>query len=1239
MTNVKVGYGWGKLAGGAGGGSMTMAGRALGRVWAALSIAKLAIDRAPRLGALAASLAALLAVTFIGSPAQALPPPVLSKSFGAASIPVGSTTSMSFTVTNNLALPLTGIGFTDSFPAGLAVSTPNGLSTSCGGTVTAVAGSSSLSLSGATLTAASSCTIQVNVTPSVAATMTNTTGPITSNESGPGGTATATLTVTPLPAPGLTKSFGASSIPVGGTTSMSFTVANTNASSSLTGIAFSDTFPAGLAVSTPNGLFNSCGGTLTAVAGSSSLSLSGAALPASASCSIQINVTPSTVSAMTNVTGQITSNESGPGGTATASLTVTQATTTTTVNSSANPSVFGQPVTFTATVTPVPAGSIKPTGTVTLSIDGNPVAIVPVNASGQVTFTTSALSVASHAITATYNGDPNFVTSIGSLTQVVNQASTTTTLTPSVNPSTLGQPVTFTATVSGTGGTPTGSVTFVVDGTPASTMTLVAGVANFTTSSLPLGPHTIVANYSGDTIFLASSASITQNVNPGVTPSTTTLTTSNNPSLSGQPVTFTANVSGAGGPPTGTVTFKDGATTLATVTLAGGTASFTTSSLAVGNHTITANYSGDPTFNASSASLTQNVFAGAQPTTTALASNPNPSVHNQPVTFTATVTSGSGTPTGTVTFLDAGQAIGTGTLAAGVATFTTASLTIGTHSITASYAGANAFLASTSPALSQAVNVPLDSLKLRAMQVQATQIAAQISGDAFSEAVAAAITDGFSDEPAFATPSANGIHVNMSGQLAAGQQLSDSADAQTPDPALGRAAVLSDLGTKPAPSTFASLTSSSNAGRDQPAAAGPTKPGASNPNQVASLDPKQTAAAPQLVGPSPTAWQAWADVRGSGWDNSGQAGDIHGTQVNTLVGLTRRLAPDFLVGALAGYEHFDYSSQLLNGRLTGDGWTVGGYLGWRLDPQLRFDAAVAHSGVNYNGVAGTASGSFPGSRWIASAGLTGTYQLMPFEIEPSAKVFALWEHEDPYTDSLGTPQAAFHFTTGRGSGGLKVAYPTALSDGTIVKPYVGFYGDYYFSSNNANTVLVPSTFIRGGAGRVTAGITARLDSGIRLALGGEYGGIGNNFQNWTVMGRLSVPLSTLFGLPSPMAAKAMPVKAAAATPAKQVASLQPVTDAAIAPVASAPDAPAVPPERIVVRFSEHALFLTAEGRKAFDRAIAELLDGKPVQVTIEGCDAGADVTDGSLCTRRQASLQQLLEANGVASASQVLAGP
>jgi len=118
---------------------------------------------------------------------------------------------------------------------------------------------------------------------------------------------------------------------------------------------------------------------------------------------------------------------------------------------------------------------------------------------------------------------------------------------------------------------------------------------------------------------------------------------------------------------------------------------------------------------------------------------------------------------------DNGQAIGTGTLAAGIATFTTTSLTIGAHSMTASYAGTPAFLASTSAALSQGVNEPADSIKLRTLQVQATQIAGQVSGNAFSEAIDAAITDGFSDNPSFVTPSASGVHVNMAGQLAAGQ--------------------------------------------------------------------------------------------------------------------------------------------------------------------------------------------------------------------------------------------------------------------------------------------------------------------------------------------------------------------------------------------------------------------------------------------------------------------------------------
>ena len=100
----------------------------------------------------------------------------------------------------------------------------------------------------------------------------------------------------------------------------------------------------------------------------------------------------------------------------------------------------------------------------------------------------------------------------------------------------------------------------------------------------------------------------------------------------------------------------------------------------------------------------------------------NPSEFGKPVTFTATVTSSAGTPTGTVIFSDGGVAIGTATLAAGIASLTTSTLTVGSHTITASYGGAATFGPATSPALSQTVNTPADSVKLRALQVLVTPI-------------------------------------------------------------------------------------------------------------------------------------------------------------------------------------------------------------------------------------------------------------------------------------------------------------------------------------------------------------------------------------------------------------------------------------------------------------------------------------------------------------------------------------
>ena len=262
------------------------------------------------------------AVAFLVVVAPPTPaPPTIAKAFGAASIAVNGTTTLTVTLANpNPVIALSGVGFTDPLPAGLVVATPNGLTNTCGGTVTAVAGTGSVALVNGGVPANSSCTITVNVTGTAAGAKNNTTSAVTSTEGGSGGTASATLTVGAPPT--IAKVFGAASISVNGTTTLTVTLTNPNAGTALTGVGFTDTLPAGLVVATPNGLVNTCGGTVTAVAGTGSVALVNGSVSASGSCTIGVNVTGTTAGAKNNTTSAVTSTQGGTGGTASASLVV-----------------------------------------------------------------------------------------------------------------------------------------------------------------------------------------------------------------------------------------------------------------------------------------------------------------------------------------------------------------------------------------------------------------------------------------------------------------------------------------------------------------------------------------------------------------------------------------------------------------------------------------------------------------------------------------------------------------------------------------------------------------------------------------------------------------------------------------------------------------------------------------------------------------------------------------------------
>ena len=185
--------------------------------------------------------------------------------------------------------------------------------------------------------------------------------------------------------------------------------------------------------------------------------------------------------------------------------------TSTALTSSLNPSIYGQSVTLSATVSS--AGPSQATGSVTFRNGATTLATVTLT-SGVATFTRTNLPNGTLSITAIYNGDAaSAVSTSATLSQIVNLATTTTTVVSSRNPSTFGQSVKFTVTVASATVTPTGTVTFSSGATVLATVTLAGGKASFTTTTLPRGTNTITATYNGTVNITGSAGAITQIVN------------------------------------------------------------------------------------------------------------------------------------------------------------------------------------------------------------------------------------------------------------------------------------------------------------------------------------------------------------------------------------------------------------------------------------------------------------------------------------------------------------------------------------------------------------------------------------------------------------------------------------------------------------------------------------------------------------------------------------------------------
>ncbi len=355
--------------------------------------------------------------------------------------------------------------------------------------------------------------------------------------------------------------------------------------------------------------------------------------------------------------------------------------------SSANPSLPGQAVTFTATL---PTGV---TGTVTFTSGSTPLGTFSL-AGVTASVTTSSLPIGADPITATYNGDGNNNSASGTLTQNVAKTTPTVLLTSSPNPSNDNQAVTFMAALP-TG--VTGTVNFIDGSTTLGSGTINNGVATFTTSTLSPGVHVITAGYVGDTNNnAATSAPLSQTVNKAtpVLPIPVVSTTS---PVVGAPVTITETVPpGVSGP----VTFSNGSTPIGSAPIIGGVATITVTTLPLGTDQITASTPGDANNNPATSPPVSVTVVKVAPTVS-VTSSQNPSIVNQPVTFTATAPAGA---TGTITFFDGSNILGTGTLNNGQTTLTTSTLIVGSHTITVSYGGDTNNNPATSVPLTQIVN-------------------------------------------------------------------------------------------------------------------------------------------------------------------------------------------------------------------------------------------------------------------------------------------------------------------------------------------------------------------------------------------------------------------------------------------------------------------------------------------------------------------------------------------------------
>ncbi|RYE73659.1 MAG: autotransporter outer membrane beta-barrel domain-containing protein, partial [Hyphomicrobiales bacterium] len=254
-----------------------------------------------------------------------------------------------------------------------------------------------------------------------------------------------------------------------------------------------------------------------------------------------------------------------------------------------------------------------------------------------------------------------------------------------------------------------------------------------------------------------------------------------------------------------------------------------------------------------------------------------------------------------------------------------------------------------------------------------------------------------------------------------------------------------------------------------------------------------------LIDSSPSAADnvsIWLDTAGQGILPLSTTPE-RGWQVNITGGLSVRVTPDLLIGALAGRESFSYRSDDTGATLSGDGTSLGAYAGWDIGGRVLVSLGVINTALDYRTSAGNASGAFQASRWLVTGDISGEFTLGDFAVQPSATLLGVWESQDAYIDTLLGTHDARQFGSASASAGIRISRALPISEDWELAPYVGAYLE-----TDAEATIGDGEATYGVAGRLTAGASLTSVDNLYIGLDGGISGIGTDTLTLSARGNL-----------------------------------------------------------------------------------------------------------------------------------------